>query len=193
MSDNQDEVRAKQWEQILELAESQQNQLQQRPGGLIPTNNPYGLFNSINPWPGLAAPKIGPGRPAGTKLKDKDTLVQECVNKLSGHIASLCNKYNISENADIQTEVDLVETANYTTVILTATIDIPVHFTFVVQEKIKTSNKTASNVTVANPPMFTSSAQQSLLFSSTQKNFAKALAKQMDGSLLERFLNQAKK
>ena len=149
----------------------------------IPTNNPYGLFNSINPWPGLAAPKIGPGRPAGTKLKDKDTLVQECVDKLSGHIASLCNKYNISENADIQTEVDLVETANYTTVILTATIDIPVnfatsvnHFTFVVQEKIKTSNKTASNVTVANPPMFTSSAQQSLPLSSTQKNVAEALA-----------------
>jgi len=166
----------------------------------IPTNNPYGLFNPTNPWPGLAAPKIGPGRPAGTKLKDKDTIVQECVDKLSGHIASLCNKYNIAENADIQTEVDLVETANYTTVILTATIDIPVnfatsvnHFTFVVQEKIKTSNKTFRNVTVATPPTFISSAQLSLPLSSTQKSVAEALAKQMDGSLLERFRNQAKK
>lgn len=126
----------------------------------IPTNNPYGLFNPINPWPGLAAPKIGPGRPAGTKLKDKDTLVQECVDKLSGHIASLCNKYNISENADIQTEIDLVETANYTTVILTATIDIPVHFTFVVQEKIKTSNKT--NVGLRAAPMMPAQQAQQL-------------------------------
>lgn len=166
----------------------------------IPTNNPYGLFNPTNPWPGLAAPKIGPGRPAGTKLKDKDTIVQECVDKLSGHIASLCNKYNIAENADIQTEVDLVETANYTTVILTATIDIPVnfatsvnHFTFVVQEKIKTSNKTVRNVTVATPPTFIAYLQQLAPTSSTKTAYAKALAKQMDESFLQRFLNQAKK
>lgn len=86
------------------------------------------------------------GRPTGSSLKDKDTIVQETVERLSEAIAKLCNRYNLSDSVQMTTEVDLVETANYTTVILTATIEwLPNPYVFVAQEKVKTSNKTVSN------------------------------------------------
>lgn len=86
------------------------------------------------------------GRPTGSSLKDKDSIVQETVERLSEAIAKLCNRYNLSDSVQMTTEVDLVETANYTTVILTATIEwLPNPYVFVAQEKVKTSNKTVSN------------------------------------------------
>lgn len=86
------------------------------------------------------------GRPTGSSLKDKDSIVQETVERLSEAIAKLCNRYNFSDSVQMTTEVDLVETANYTTVILTATIEwLPNPYVFVAQEKVKTSNKTVSN------------------------------------------------
>jgi hypothetical protein len=86
------------------------------------------------------------GRPTGSSLKDKDSIVQETVERLSEAIAKLCNRYNFSDSVQMTTQVDLVETANYTTVILTATIEwLPNPYVFVAQEKVKTSNKTASS------------------------------------------------
>lgn len=85
------------------------------------------------------------GRPTGSSLKDKDSIIQETVERLSEAIAKLCNRYNFSDSVQMTTEVDLVETANYTTVILTATIEwLPNPYVFVAQEKVKTSNKTST-------------------------------------------------
>lgn len=101
-------------------------------------------------WTGSNGPHVAVGgavgRPTGSSLKDKDSIVQETVERLSEAIAKLCNRYNLSDSVQMTTEVDLVETANYTTVILTATIEwLPNPYVFVAQEKVKTSNKTVSN------------------------------------------------
>lgn len=108
-----------------------------------------GLIDPMT-WNGLKGPPVAlggaVGRPTGSSLKDKDAIVQETVERLSEAIAKLCNRYNFSDSVQMTTEVDLVETANYTTVILTATIEwLPNPYVFVAQEKVKTSNKTASS------------------------------------------------
>lgn len=100
-------------------------------------------------WNRLSGPPVAVGgavgRPTGSSLKDKDSIVQETVERLSEAIAKLCNRYNFSDSVQMTTEVDLVETANYTTVILTATIEwLPNPYVFVAQEKVKTSNKTST-------------------------------------------------
>ena len=85
------------------------------------------------------------GRPTGSSLKDEDSIVQETVERLSEAIAKLCNRYNLSDSVQMTSEIDMVETANYTTVILTATIEwLPNPDVFVAQEKVKTSNKTST-------------------------------------------------
>ena len=101
-------------------------------------------------WNRLSGPPVAVGgavgRPTGSSLKDKDSIIQETVERLSEAIAKLCNRYNFSDSVQMTTEVDLVETAKYTTVILTATIEwLPNPYVFVAQEKVKTSNKTVSN------------------------------------------------
>jgi len=102
-----------------------------------------GVWSSGGPMYG---PATSPGRPTGSSLKDKDSIIQETVERLSEAIAKLCNRYNFSDSVQMTTEVDLVETANYTTVILTATIEwLPNPYVFVAQEKVKTSNKTVSS------------------------------------------------
>lgn len=91
------------------------------------------------------------GRPTGSSLKDKDTIVQETVERLSEAIAKLCNRYNLSDSVQMTSEIDLVETANYTTVTLTTTVEwLPNPYVFVAVEKVKTSNKT-STVKTNNP------------------------------------------
>lgn len=85
------------------------------------------------------------GRPTGSSLKDKDTIVQETVERLSEAIAKLCNRYNLSDSVQMTSEIDLVETANYTTVTLTTTVEwLPNPYVFVAVEKVKTSNKTST-------------------------------------------------
>ena len=119
-------------------------------------------------WTGSNGPHVAVGgavgRPTGSSLKDKDSIIQETVERLSEAIAKLCNRYNFSDSVQMTTEVDLVETANYTTVILTATIEwLPNPYVFVAQEKVKTSNKTSQVKTsnlYASAGIATTSAQQ---------------------------------
>jgi len=47
----------------------------------------------------------------------------EIIERLTGQIANLCTKYNLSDKVDMETEVTMVEINGTTTVTLTATVN----------------------------------------------------------------------
>ena len=91
---------------------------------------------------GLGVPLGAIGGPV-TGRKSKNTYTPEKIKadvleRLTGQIANLCTKYNLSDKVDMGTEVTMVEVNGTTTVTLTATINwLPNPFVFVAMESFQ--------------------------------------------------------
>lgn len=81
-----------------------------------------------------------PGRPVGSKTKDKEVIIQETVDRLMDHAARLLTKYNYSEEALGGTEITVDEKANYAFV--TISVSVPGGSVVSVSERVKVANKT---------------------------------------------------
>lgn len=64
-----------------------------------------------------------------------ERIKADIIERLTGQIANLCTKYNLSDKVEMETEVTMVEINGTTTVTLTATVSwLPNPYVFVAME-----------------------------------------------------------
>jgi hypothetical protein len=94
------------------------------------------------PPKGLGAPAGAIGGPLTVRKipypYTPEKIKADILERLTGQIANLCTKYNLSDTVDMETEVTMVEVNGTTTVTLTATINwLPNPFVFVAMESFQ--------------------------------------------------------
>lgn len=97
---------------------------------------------AYTPATGSPTPKP-PGRPVGSKTKDKEVIIQETVDRLIEHIVRLLTKYNYGEEHLSDAEIIVDEKANYAFV--TVAVNVPGGSVVTVSERVKVANKTDPN------------------------------------------------
>lgn len=112
-----------------------QDQLQKAALAVQQTQQPFyppkglGTLSGSGTGMKITIPRPPKGYMAPEKIK------VEIIERLTGQIANLCTKYNLSDKVDMETEVTMVEINGTTTVTLTATVDwLPNPYVFVAME-----------------------------------------------------------
>lgn len=81
-----------------------------------------------------------PGRPVGSKTKDKEVIIQETVDRLIEHLVRLLTKYKYGEEHLSDAEIVVDEKANYAFV--TVSVCTPDGSVVAASERVKVANKT---------------------------------------------------
>jgi hypothetical protein len=81
-----------------------------------------------------------PGRPVGSKTKDKEVIIQETVDRLIDQVVKLLNRHNFDEDRLNDADITVDEKANYAFV--TITVGLPNGSIISVSERVKVANKT---------------------------------------------------
>ena len=88
----------------------------------------------------LTNPAPKPGRPVGSKTKDKEVIIQETVDRLIDQVVKLLTKHNFDEDRLNDADITVDEKANYAFV--TVTVGLPNGSIISVSERVKVANKT---------------------------------------------------
>lgn len=89
----------------------------------------------------LTNPVPKPGRPMGSKTKDKEVIIQETVDRLIDQVVRLLTKHNFDEDRLNDADITVDEKANYAFV--TVTVGLPNGSIISVSERV--------NVVAQNP------------------------------------------
>ena len=88
----------------------------------------------------LTNPTPKPGRPMGSKTKDKEVIIQETVDRLIDQVVKLLTKHNFDEDRLSDADIVVDEKSNYAFV--TVTVGLPNGSIISVSERVKVANKT---------------------------------------------------
>lgn len=88
----------------------------------------------------LTNPTTKPGRPLGSKTKDKEVIIQETVDRLIDQVVKLLNRHNFDEDRLNDADITVDEKSNYAFV--TVTVGLPNGSIISVSERVKVANKT---------------------------------------------------
>lgn len=108
----------------------------------------------------LTNPTTKPGRPLGSKTKDKEVIIQETVDRLIDQVVKLLTKHNFDEDRLNDADITVDEKANYAFV--TVTVGLPNGSIISVSERVKVANKTdpIKNWQILNQAFYAASAKK---------------------------------
>ena len=88
----------------------------------------------------ITSPLQRPGRPVGSKTKDKEVIIQETVDRLIDQVVKLLTKHNFDEDRLNDADITVDEKSNYA--FITVTVGLPNGSIISVSERVKVANKT---------------------------------------------------